>query len=160
MVLRGTRDKNGKRVMARFRRIYIKGREHVVSYHLLRELAGWVFLPEDFECDGCSWSPDSWRGFKLWPACAIHDVLYRTGGYGGNWFGRWRADREFRQNLGRLLTIQGAPLYLAVALPWVYWRGVRMGGASSFQFKAGEQPLGFWQRWREGLGVFLRPGVR
>lgn len=155
MVLLGTTDSDGCLVMARFRTVFIKGREHVVSLRLFSELQGWGFVPEGFECDGCTMSPDAWRGYKLWPACVIHDLAYGFGIHGGTWAGRWRVDKEFRHNLKRLLELQGAPWHLTAVLPWVYWRVVRLAGASHYAFRTGEKARTPWERYREVRGLFV-----
>ena len=117
--------------MMRHRTVYISGVERVVSYNMLRLLRGWTRLPEGYRCDGCSWSPDSWRGYKLWPACALHDLFYRDPVERGE-HSRRQVDADFRYNLGQLLYAQRAPLHLCVGLPWVYWVAVKRYGAGSW----------------------------
>lgn len=151
MVLLGTTDRDGNPVVAEFRSVFIKGRERVVAVSLLHQLEGGDAVPEGLECDGCSWSPDRIAGRAIWPACVIHDADYRRG---GTWADRWRSDRALRRNIALLLWKQQAPLSLWLTVPWVYWRAVRLAGAGAFAFAPGEEALGWFQRWREILGVF------
>lgn len=86
-----------------------------------------------FACDGCSNSPDDWRGYLIWPACVIHDFHYRTGILGGTWRSRQTADLIFRQNVVKLLGLQGANAPTAHSLAWLYWGRVRIWGKSSYR---------------------------
>lgn len=153
--VRGIADREGVLRLQRVHRFYINGEAREVSAGMFRRLAGWNLVPDGCECDGCSGSPDTWRGYKLWPACVIHDRMYDPDALcGANWAGRWQADREFRQNLRTLLEYQRAPWHLRATLPWVYFRAVRLAGAGSYFFADGEEPLSGWQRFRELVGLF------
>lgn len=154
--VRGIPDRGGVLRLQRVHHFLVAGEWREVSAGMFRSLRGWNMVPDGYRCDGCSGgSPDSWRGYKLWPACVIHDRMYDPDALrGGNWAGRWQADREFRQNLRTLLEDQGAPLRLRVTVPWLYFRAVRLAGASSYYFADGERPLSRWQRFRELVGLF------
>lgn len=81
--------------------------------------------PDDWtEGDGCSCSPDYWRGVALWPACRCHDWQCRTGVVP-----RIVADLTFRINIWRCLRYGRAPLWRAVPVAALYWLGVRGGSA-------------------------------
>jgi hypothetical protein len=106
--------------------------------------------PVDFGCDGCSWSPDWWRGYKLWPACVLHDYHYRTGVLGGSAEGRASADAYFRMNVKALLLKQGMGAWRAAAVSRLYWGRVRVWGAGSYRhWERGEEPRSRWARLRE-----------
>lgn len=93
--------------------------------------------PADFECDGCSHSPDFIGGADLRPACAIHDFMY---GQGGAEKDRMVADYVFYRNL----------LACGLSRFWanVYFRRVRLFGVSYFNYRPGQRPRGalFWVR--------------
>lgn len=154
--IRGLRGRDGVTRLHRVHRFRVSGGWREVSAALFRQLAGWNLVPDGYECDGCSGgSPDYWRGYKLWPACVVHDRMYdRDALRGANWAGRWQADRELRQNLRRLLETQGAPWHLRAAVPWIYFRAVRLAGAGSYFFAGSEEPLSRWERFRELFGLF------
>lgn len=82
------------------------------------------FPPSDFICDGCTASPDHWRGVALWPACRIHDHQCSTG-----IVPRILADLTFRINIWRCLRYGKTPLWRAVGVAALYWLGVRGGAA-------------------------------
>ena len=110
--------------------------------------------PQSFECDGCSSSPDVWRGMLIWPACVIHDYHYRTGILGGTWRSRARADAKFRRNTVTLLRKQGLGKRGAKAVAWIYYGRVRIWGAKAYRFWAiGERPLPWWRRIGEAYGI-------
>lgn len=138
----------------------VGGHDLAVTRRLWRLLEG-PKPAEGFKCDGCSWSPDSWAGYKLWPACVIHDYHYRTadlrgvpgGGVPGTAAGRAYADATFRRNLVTLLREQGCGPVRSQRVAWIYWGRVRIWGASAFQhWSAGEKPASRWQRIREVWG--------
>ena len=116
----------------------------------------------DFECDGCSNSPDSYhtitgRVFKLWPACVIHDYHYRTKGglisLTRDAAGRREADRIFRENLRLCIAHSGGSKFDQRRLSWLYWGRVRVWGAKAFQhWVEGAEPLGWFKRMREVWG--------
>ncbi len=83
--------------------------------------------------DGCSKSPDYWRGKVLWPACAIHDTEYRDlrGLFGGRSIFRRQADRRFYRNLRTLLHQQGMNRFSARLIAHIYFRAVRRFGAGA-----------------------------
>jgi hypothetical protein len=112
--------------------------------------------PAGFECNGCTFSPDTLPGgLKVWPACVIHDYHYsQARPLGGTWASRRRADAIFYGNVYRGARIQGRSLWRASRTAGAYWRGVRAGGAARFPFEEGEKPLGWWSRLREVLGGF------
>lgn len=122
----------------------------------------WVQLqgplpPEGYSCDGCSWSPDWFHGWKLWPACAIHDFHYRTEALGSDALARARADVALRANLQTLLRIQGAPAWRRNAIAWAFWSRVRIYGARSFDQGTGApDERNFFRRVWETYG----PGRR
>ena len=110
--------------------------------------------PDGYACDGCSWSPDWLRGWKLWPACAIHDYHYRTEALGVDAGARARADAVLRANLRTLLRLQSAPAWRREAVAWAYWSRVRIYGARSFNQGKGAQDERSWLRrvWETWAG--------
>jgi hypothetical protein len=137
-------------------RFNVSGEERLYPDYLWTKLVGTDEVEvEGFACDGCSNSPDSYRGYLLWPACFVHDWNYRKGNLGYNWGGRKHADRLLRTNLKIVLTQQNAPYYLRFLLPFIYWGRVRIWGASSYRnWAPGEKPLKFCDRVREAWGFF------
>lgn len=139
-------------------RLHVSGKELFVSARIWSRLEG----PRpslDFECDGCSHSPDVYttatgRRFKLWPACVIHDYHYRTADVlTRDAAGRREADRIFRENLARCIALQGGSKLAQRRLSWLYWGRVRIWGASAFQHWAeGAEPEGWLARVREVWG--------
>lgn len=108
-----------------------------------------------FECDGCSNSPDTFRGYPIWVACFVHDWNYRKGNLGGNWGGRRESDMLLRKNIRIVLKEHNAPYWMRAILPLVYWGRVRIWGASSYRnWDTGEEPLRFFDRVREAYGFF------
>lgn len=77
--------------------------------------------------DGCSKSPDQWRGKIIWPACVIHDFHYRTGAVT-----RRKADARFRKNIAALLRMQGMNRFSAWLISRSYFRAVSLFGSGSF----------------------------
>jgi len=135
----------------------VSGELRLVETALWRELeAGSSGKPaEGYSCDGCSLSPDWWRGRYLWPACVIHDWDYREGRPdGATWADRRDADARLRRNLSLVLRHQGASRVTAGSVAWLYWGRVRIWGAANYAFATGEQPLSRWQRFREAYGLF------
>ncbi len=139
----------------------VSGRELFCSLSLWSALRGpKPALPMDWESDGCSGgSPDAWRTwprrryFKLWPACVIHDyhyrqlVIYLVGAAA-----RKYADDTIRENIKRLVRLQGGTASQARRIAWLYWGRVRIWGVDSWQHWGDDKPLGFWARVREAYG--------
>ena len=114
-------------------------------------LEGHELIPPGWSCDGCSRSPDWWRGYALWPACLIHDAHYEPGApLGSNAAGRLRADRALRQNLATLLRLQGANEITAQAVSAFYWTHVRAYGTGAYFYH--RAPAGALARLRDVLG--------
>lgn len=110
--------------------------------------------PQSFSCDGCSSSPDVWRGRLIWPACVIHDYHYRTGILGGTWRARAKADRKFRRNTVTLLRKQKLGAAQSRAIAWLYYGRVRIWGAKAYRYWApGEHALPWWRRVGEAYGI-------
>lgn len=87
--------------------------------------------PEDWTgCNGCSASPDFWRGLILWPACLIHDWHYCAEGPD---VPRVLADLILRINLWRCLRWQGAPRWRAAVVAATYHAGVTIGGRRAYK---------------------------
>lgn len=115
--------------------------------------------PDDtlmFESDGCSGgAPDvyrTWTGrrYKLWPACFIHDYHYRYPVLGDDAEARKLGDDVLRENIRRLVRLQGGGKWTAKRIAWLYWGRVRIWGASSWShWGEGEEPLSFGARMRE-----------
>lgn len=119
-----------------------------------RQLEGPKPDPTTFVCDGCSNSPDTWRGLLIWPACVIHDYHYRTGVLGGTWRDRALADLKFRRNVVSLLRLQGLTGWRANVLAWIYYGRVRIWGRSAYRFwEEGEHALPLWRRIGETYGI-------
>ena len=110
----------------------------------------------EFESNGCSFSPDWWRHYAIWPACHIHDYHYSDAApLGGKWASRREADRILRKNIKILLKQQGANRFLRWWLPHTYWRSVRIHGDGAFQgWVENEKPLSLRHRVVEGFGWF------
>lgn len=131
----------------------VSGKQRACPRRWWRALKGPKPDPQLFRCDGCSNSPDTWRGLLIWPACVIHDYHYRTGVLGGTWTDRKRADDIFRWNAELLLRLQGLG-FRAKMLSWLYWGRVRVWGRKAYRFWAeGEQALPFWRRLGEAWGI-------
>ena len=107
--------------------------------------------PEGFECNGCSCSPDYWRGKPIWVGCVLHDYAYVLG---NTWADRYDADKNFYYNLKKILIEKGISNIEATSAAWLYWGRVRLWGAQHFNFSDKEEPLSFWQRFREVYGIF------
>ena len=111
--------------------------------------------PEDFESNGCSFSPDYIRDYQIWPACHRHDYHYSPANpLTGTWAGRREADVFLRRNLENCLKLQGAGRFTRWRVGYVYWGRVRIWGAKAFNFVGIEKPLSFWHRVSEGWGFF------
>lgn len=82
------------------------------------------------DCNGCSASPDSWRGLILWPGCRIHDWHYSSDGPD---IPRILADLILRINLWRCLRAQGAPWWRAGFVAAGYHAGVTIGGRRAYK---------------------------
>lgn len=115
-----------------------------------------------FESDGCSRSPDTYRTlcrarFKLWPACFVHDYHYRHDVLlDPNAAGRRMADGVLRENIRRLVRMQGGGPLTAERIAWLYWGRVRIWGASSWRhWEEGRRPESWWRRllevWSSGV---------
>ena len=85
--------------------------------------------PEDFECDGCSLSPDYIADRAIWPACIIHDYHYRASGLGVS---RWGADWIFLRNVYRLLRLGRLNFGVAIYVSLIYWWAVRTKGGGAY----------------------------
>ncbi len=109
-----------------------------------------------FECDGCSGSPDVWRGARVWPACIIHDYQYKTGVFGRDWAGRRASDWLFMENLYKCARYDGLSIPTSTRVAALYWRGVRFGGAGYYSYEEGEEPESLWSRLRESTGIFRK----
>ena len=143
----------------------IQGRDLPVPRHLWRLLKGPKPDPQNFlTSDGCSVSPDRIRFLTkvfdkglvvLFPACFCHDAHYRrVADLGGNWTARRKADWYLGRNLFLLCRAQGISRTGASTIAGTYWIAVRRYGASSFVFDEGQEPLSWFQRWREILLAF------
>lgn len=108
--------------------------------------------------DGCTCSPDFWRGKPIWPACVIHDYHYQRGGCrplgNGSWADRRDADSILRRNIRFLLRRQGLRRLEAGFVAWLYWGRVRIWGRDHFSFGPFERPLGRWELFKEAYGLF------
>lgn len=102
---------------------------------------------DTFSCNGCSCSPDVWRGYAIWPACVIHDYHYGTGVLGDSWRARQRADAIMRRNIQTLIRLDGGRQHTAVTLSWIYWGRVRVWGANHYQGL--KKRRSFWKRLGE-----------
>lgn len=100
-------------------------------------------IPERFQDDGCTSSPDSILRTNIRWCCRIHDWRYCTRAHGRGVLtkaSRKVVDKEFRANLG-------------LALPWyvgfvrlVYYKAVRMFGSSDKG----------WDTCSYGAGIYCR----
>lgn len=102
-----------------------------------------------FESNGCSFSPDSWRHRKLWPACHVHDFEYSEKYAVGTRAGRRAADARLRRNLCTLVRLQGGGRGEAARVSWIYWGRVRVWGADHYAWKGGERPESLLHRLKE-----------
>jgi hypothetical protein len=86
--------------------------------------------PHDFPNNGCTASPDYWRGLLLWVACWVHDWHYS-----GNVpeMSRMQADAIFRRNIYAILRAQGRGRVYSQSIALKYWSAVRVFGASSYK---------------------------
>jgi hypothetical protein len=84
----------------------------------------------DFDCNGCTASPDVYMGFHLWPACRIHDWHYDEKGPD---ISRFRADATFRLNIWRVMRAQGAPIHRAWYVAGIYYAAVRAAGGRAYR---------------------------
>jgi hypothetical protein len=135
--------------------LVVAGRVVQVSLRLWEQLEGHELVADGYSCDGCSNSPDSWRGYKLWPACVIHDRHYDPDSpLGTGWEGRREADAILRRNIVRLVLAQGGSRTEAHRIAWLYWGRVRIWGQSAYFFDKTEQPESRWERFREVYGLF------
>lgn len=110
--------------------------------------------PKEFECNGCSCSPDYFKHYDIWPACVIHDWHYGTSILGPNWAGRREADQILRRNLAKALALQGANKWYQWSIPYIYWGRVRIWAATHYAFSADEKPQKILHRFIEGWGWF------
>jgi len=115
------------------------------------------------DSDGCSRSPDRWWGLPIVAACVCHDAHYRRRpecDLGGTWAARRRADWLLWRNMGMVVDwyasagVQPRARWRIALRRWRYWSAVRRYGASSFGWADGEEPLSWWERWRESLLLF------
>jgi hypothetical protein len=133
----------------------ISGKSRTVPREWWEQLEGHELVEPTFGCDGCSLSPDYWRGYALWAACLIHDRHYEPDSpLGANWAGRWEADAILRRNIQRLLVLQGMNAASAASVAWFYWGRVRIHGTGAYFFAPGEHDVSRWSRMREVYGVF------
>lgn len=135
----------------------VSGRERLAPAALWDALAG-PKPPPSWPCDGCSWSPDWWRGLPFWLACRVHDHCYsHAAPLGGTWASRREADRIFRQNLHLICDAYGIGALRRASVLWLYWSRVRLYGSRCFLgWREAERPadLSWWQRVREVYGLF------
>jgi hypothetical protein len=80
---------------------------------------------DDFDCNGCTSSPDRYMGYHIWPACRIHDWHYDIDGPD---VPRILADLIFRINIWRILRAQNCPRLRAIYLSFAYWGAVSLVG--------------------------------
>lgn len=128
-----------------------------VSGDMRRAPVAWWFamekpeggVPDGFECNGCSCSPDWWLGRVLWLACFVHDWEYSVPGSVGTREGRRAADARFRRNLQTVLQMQGVGWFRRRRIAWLYWGRVRVWGASHYPFAPYQKPESKWQLLRE-----------
>lgn len=92
-------------------------------------LVGAADVPHDFRCNGCTASPDSWRGYLIWPACRVHDHDFRE----GSRVAQWLANTRFRINLWRCLGAQDAPWHLRAGIATVYFAAVAALGDIAYK---------------------------
>src|SRR5690606_22472825 len=90
----------------------INGRIKRCPAHIWDAMLGARDIPHDFACNGCTASPDTWRGYLVWPACRVRDYDYRP----GSGVHKTVADLRLRANLWRCLGAQKAPLHLRAAI--------------------------------------------
>ena len=130
----------------------VSGDSRAVPRKWWHQLAGPLPDPP-YPCDGCSWSPDVWAGFAVWPACVIHDYHYATGVLGTTWQGRRKADLALRRNIATLVRLQGGGRLRARSLAWLYWGRVRLWGGGAYAVHAGPHKVMPWfKRWVEVWG--------
>lgn len=86
--------------------------------------------PDQFVCNGCSYSPDFLFGKAAWPACVIHDYQYNQTAVD-----RSEADAIFKRNFKYCLEAEGMPGWLAGAFAAIYYRVVRREGARFYNGK-------------------------
>jgi hypothetical protein len=133
----------------------ISGHQRSIRKDWWEQLEGHELVEPSFACDGCSLSPDYWRGYALWAACLIHDRHYEPDSpLGGNWAGRWEADAILRRNLQKLLQLQGMNAASAASVAWIFWSRVRLHGSGAYFFAPGEHDVTRWSRVREVYGLF------
>jgi hypothetical protein len=95
-----------------------------------------------FACDGCSCSPDCWRGYPVVFACIIHDYHYSDEKpLGADWEARLTADAIFYRNLRKVVWYYGGSAGEAERIGWIYWGRVRVWGGRA---------------WRGGPGLCAR----
>jgi len=87
----------------------------------------WYKIEQDppkkpFKSDGCSWWPDTWNSFNLYPACFLHDLKYWNG---GDKIDRLIADAELMIDIVKITN--------DINLAQVMFAGVRTGGGPHFK---------------------------
>ena len=111
--------------------------EEICAGYNLHEL--WAKIKADppkrsFKSDGCSWWPDEWNDFNLYPACFIHDLKY-WGNYPDDEAARVIADAELMIDIVKLTN--------NISLAQIMFAGVRAGGGSfwnkSYSFGFGRE---------------------
>lgn len=113
------------------------------------------FPPPSFESNGCSFSPDYWGKFAIYPACHLHDFYYDVENPEVKcWATRKEADEFLYRNIKKVLLQQGAGRLKAEFVANLYYGRVRIWGAKAFPFKEGEKPESFFRRIQEAWGLF------
>lgn len=113
--------------------------------------------PEGFACDGCTSSPDEWRGFNLLPACIVHDFHYKRASMGPHRVGRMVSDGIMRRNLKRAVAFYGGGHGSQERIGWLYWGRVRIWGSPHYSWDEGEEDFPWWKRLAE---VWLHPDLK
>ena len=95
-------------------------------------------MPKGYKCNGCGsgwlakYTPNTIYFVSVFEACRIHDYAYEVGVAIED---KWHADREFRNNLVRIVTNVGVwyyPTKLALHRADVYYEVVKNFGGPAF----------------------------
>ncbi len=92
--------------------------------------------PNDFECNGCTDSPDFWKGIPTWIACRRHDWHYNHRCLPR--VPQVLADLYLRLNLWRVARYYEAPWWRATYVCTVYWTAVRIAGSMAYEGAQGK----------------------
>ena len=93
-------------------------------------------IPDDFTCDGCSFSPDSFSCCgTITDVCKAHDYLYQI--VGGSEEDRIEADSVLRRGIIECAQPGKFNYFKTRWIAYVYWRAVRRMGKYFFHYTDG-----------------------